>query len=167
MTTMRTHMCGELRPEHVGATASVCGWVARRREHGEHLAFVDVRDHTGIIQCVVNNSIDVRSEYVVRITGTVRMRPDGTINSELATGEVEIGDCRVEILNAADPPPFPVSDRVETDESVRMQYRYVDLRRERMQKNLRIHSRINKAVRDAMDRQGFVEIATPMLWVPT
>jgi aspartyl-tRNA synthetase len=164
---MRTHMCGELRLEDAGATASVCGWVARRREHGDQLAFIDVRDHTGIIQCVINESHDLRAEYVVRITGTVRARPEGTRNAELATGDVEIGDCTVEVLNTAEPPPFPVSERVETDENVRLTYRYVDLRRERMQRNLRIRSTVNKAIRDAMHRQGFAEIETPMLWVPT
>ncbi|HEX4906203.1 MAG TPA: aspartate--tRNA ligase [Acidimicrobiales bacterium] len=164
---MRTHQCGELRPEHAGQTASVCGWVARRREHGEHLAFVDVRDHTGLVQCVINTGIDVRSEYVVRITGTVRMRPEGTTNADLPTGEVEIGDCEVEILNEAEPPPFPVSERVETDEGVRLKYRYVDLRRDRMQRNLRVRSVVNRAMREAMYRQGFAEIETPLLWVPT
>ena len=167
MTSMRTHLCGELRPEHIGATASVCGWVARRREHGEHLAFVDIRDHTGIVQCVVDGGQDLRSEYVVRITGTVRQRPEGTANDDLATGQVEIGDCTVEILNTAEPPPFPVTDRVDADEAVRMQYRYVDLRRERMQRNLRVRSVINRAMREAMYRQGFVEVETPLLWVPT
>ena len=97
-TSMRTHHCGELRPTHVGSTVSVCGWVARRREHGEHLAFVDLRDHTGIVQCVVDGAADLRSEYVVRVTGTVRPRPEGTVNPSLATGEVEMGDCKVEIL---------------------------------------------------------------------
>jgi aspartyl-tRNA synthetase len=167
MTTMRTNMCGELRADHAGQTASVCGWVARRREHGEHLAFVDVRDRTGVIQCVVNDAIDVRSEYVVRVTGTVRLRPEGTVNADLPTGEVEIGDCEVEILNTAEPPPFPVTDRVDASEDVRMQYRYVDLRRERMQKNLRVHATVARAIRDSMDRQGFTEVFTPMLWVPT
>jgi aspartyl-tRNA synthetase len=141
--------------------------VARRREHGDQLAFVDVRDHTGIIQCVVAGAHDVRSEYVVRVTGTARVRPEGTTNTDLATGEVEIGDCTVEVLNTAEPPPFPVTDRVDASEDVRMQYRFVDLRRERMQRNLRIRSTVNKAVRAAMDRQGFAEIETPMLWVPT
>ena len=99
---MRTHMCGELREEQAGETVSVCGWVGRRREHGEHLAFIDLRDHTGVIQCVVDGAADLRSEYVVRITGTVRPRPAGTINDALATGQVEVGDCTVEILR---PPP--------------------------------------------------------------
>src|SRR4051794_9042582 len=166
-TAMRTHRCGELRAEHAGQVVSLCGWVSRRREHGDQLAFVDLRDHTGIVQCVVAGAHDLRSEYVLRITGTVRLRPEGTVNADLATGEVEVGDCEVEILNAAEPPPFPVSDRVETDEGVRLTYRYIDLRRERMQRNLRIRSSVNRAMREAMHRQGFAEIETPLLWVPT
>jgi aspartyl-tRNA synthetase len=163
-TSMRTHLCGDLRAEHIGATVSVCGWVGRRREHGEHLAFVDLRDHSGIVQCVINDDVDVRSEYVLRVTGVVRRRPDGTVNDNLPTGQVEIGDCQVEILRQATPPPFPIDARADdVDENVRLQHRYLDLRRERMQKNLRIRSRINAAVRDAMDAQGFVEVETPML----
>ncbi len=163
-TAMRTHLCGELRPAQIGETVTVCGWVARRREHGEHLAFVDVRDHLGVIQCVVDNAIDVRSEYVVRITGVVRERPEGTVNPNLPTGEVEIGDCTVEVLRAATPPPFPIDARAdEVDENLRLQYRYLDLRRERMQKNLRVRGAVNSAIRRAMEAQGFVEIETPML----
>ncbi len=163
-TSMRTHQCGELRPEHVGQTVSVCGWVARRREHGEHLAFVDLRDHTGIVQCVVDNDVDVRSEYVLRITGVVRERPEGTLNEQLPTGHVEIGECEVEVLRKADPPPFPIDARADdVDENVRLQYRYLDIRRERMQKNLRVRAAVNGAVRRSMDRQGFVEVETPML----
>jgi aspartyl-tRNA synthetase len=141
--------------------------VARRREHGEHLAFVDLRDHTGIIQCVVDGSTDVRSEYVVQITGTVRPRPEGTLNDALDTGEVEIGDCRVEILSVAEPPPFGLEDRSEVDEQIRLRYRYLDLRRPRMQRNLRLRAAVNRALRSAMDRQGFVEVETPILWAPT
>src|SRR5690606_37439090 len=85
---MRTHWCGELRPAHAGQTVSLCGWVARRREHGEHLAFIDLRDREGIVQCVVDGSVDVRNEWVVRVTGVVRIRPEGTANPDLATGEV-------------------------------------------------------------------------------
>jgi len=163
-TSMRTNLCGELRAADVGSTVSVCGWVGRRREHGEHLAFVDLRDHSGIVQCVVDNDVDVRSEYVLRITGVVRHRPEGTVNSSLPTGEIEIGDCAVEILRKADPPPFPVDARADdVDETFRLQHRYVDLRRERMQKNLRVRSAINAAVRNSMDAQGFVEVETPML----
>lgn len=163
-TTLRTHRCGDLRTEHIGQTVSLCGWVGRRREHGEHLAFVDLRDHSGITQCVVDNDVDVRSEYVVRITGVVRARPEGTVNDALPTGEVEVGECSVEVLRKADPPPFPVDARADAvDENIRLQYRYIDLRRERMQRNLRLRAAVNSAVREAMERQGFVEVETPML----
>jgi len=161
---MRTHLCGDLRAEHIGQTVSVCGWVGRRREHGEKLAFVDLRDHSGIVQCVINEDVDVRSEYVVKITGVVRERPEGTINPNLPTGEVEVGDCDVEILRVATPPPFPIDERADqVDENIRLKYRYLDLRRERMQKNLRVRSAVNAAVRNSMDDQGFVEVETPML----
>jgi aspartyl-tRNA synthetase len=166
-TALRTHLCGVLRREDVGKEVRLCGWVARRREHGEHLAFVDLRDHTGIVQCVIDHATDVRSEWVIAVSGTVRERPEGTVNAGIGTGEVEIGDCTVEVLNEAEPPPFTVDDRAESDEPVRLKYRYVDLRRPRMQKNLRLRSRVNAAIRAAMDRQGFVEIETPLLWAPT
>ncbi|HEX2564354.1 MAG TPA: OB-fold nucleic acid binding domain-containing protein, partial [Acidimicrobiales bacterium] len=102
---LRTHWAGELRPAHAGQRVSVCGWVARRREHGEHLAFVDLRDREGLVQCVVDGSVDVRNEWVVRVTGVVRIRPEGTANPALATGEVELGECQVEVLGTAEPPP--------------------------------------------------------------
>jgi aspartyl-tRNA synthetase len=165
---MRTHKCGELRVDHVGQQVAVCGWVGRRREHGEHLAFIDLRDHSGIVQCVVDGAADLRSEYVVRITGTVRHRPEGTINDALATGMVEVGDCAVEILSAAEPPPFPIDERADqVDEMIRLRYRYLDLRRERMQRNLRIRATVNSAIRAAFERQGFVEVETPMLMPST
>ncbi|MFZ4111667.1 MAG: aspartate--tRNA ligase [Ilumatobacteraceae bacterium] len=167
-TAMRTHMCGELDIASVGQTVSLCGWVARRREHGEHLAFVDIRDHSGIMQCVVDNDVDVRSEYVIRVTGVVRARPEGTINSSLTTGMVEIGDCVVEILNSAEPPPFPVDARADdVDESIRLKFRYLDIRRERMQKNLRVRAQINSAIRKEMETNGFVEVETPFLMPST
>jgi aspartyl-tRNA synthetase len=166
-TAMRTDRCGDLRPGDAGREVALCGWVARRREHGEHLAFVDLRDASGVVQCVVDGAHDLRSEYVVRVVGTVRVRPEGTANPDLATGEVEVGDCTVEVLNRAEPPPFPLSGRAEADEVVRLRYRYVDLRRERMQRNLRIRATVNRALRAAMDRQGFVEVETPLLWTPT
>ncbi len=163
-TALRTHLCGQLRASDIGSTVSVTGWVGRRREHGEHLAFVDLRDYSGIVQCVINDDIDVRSEYVLRITGVVRERPEGTINENLPTGQVEIGDCEVEILRKAVPPPFPIDERADAvDENIRLQYRYLDLRRERMQKNLRVRSTVNAAIRNSMDQQGFVEVETPML----
>lgn len=167
-TAMRTHVCGGLRSANVGETVSVCGWVARRREHGEHLAFVDLRDFSGVVQCVVDNAVDVRSEWVVRITGTVRARPEGTVNPNLPTGEVEIGDCTVEVLNVAEPPPFPVDERADgVDESIRLRHRYVDIRRERMQRNLRVRAAVNSAIRAAMEHNGFVEVETPLLMPST
>ena len=164
---LRTDYCGALRAGDSGKTVSVCGWLARRREHGEHLAFVDLRDHTGIIQCVVDGAHDLRSEQVLRVTGTVRLRPEGTVNAALATGEVELGDCEVEVLSTAEPPPFSLDARSETDEAVRLRYRYLDLRTDRMQHNLRLRSQVNSALRRAMERQGFVEVETPLLWTPT
>jgi aspartyl-tRNA synthetase len=160
-------MCGELTADQAGQRVRLCGWVARRRDHGEHLAFVDLRDHTGIVQCVVDGSVDVRSEWVLAVEGTVRARPEGTVNAELGTGEIEVVECTVEVLAKAEPPPFPVDDRTETDESVRLRYRYVDLRRPRMQRNLRLRARAIGAMRAAMVRQGFCEIETPLLWTPT
>ena len=167
-TAMRTHMCGELDESHIGTSVAVCGWVGRRREHGEKLAFVDLRDHSGVVQCVVDNDVDVRSEYVVRITGVVRARPEGTVNESLATGRVEIGECTVEVLNSAEPPPFPVDQRADdVDEGVRLKYRYIDIRRERMQKNLRVRARVNSAIRAAMEQNGFLEVETPLLMPST
>lgn len=168
VTKMRTHECGHLRVDHIGEEVSVCGWVARRREHGEHLAFIDLRDHTGIIQCVVDGAADLRNEYVVRVTGTVRHRPEGTVNDQLPTGEVELGDCTVEILAVAEPSPFPLTARgYDVDETIRLRHRYIDLRRDGMQHNLRTRAKLNTALRSAMDSQGFVEVETPMLIAST
>jgi aspartyl-tRNA synthetase len=164
---LRSDYCGTLTEADEGRQVSVCGWVARRRDHGEHLAFVDLRDHTGLIQCVVDGTTDLRSEYVVRVTGSVRRRPAGTANPNLPTGEVELGDCEVDVLSVAEPPPFPVSDRMDADETVRLRHRYIDLRRERMQRNLRLRARVNSALRRAMEGQGFVEVETPMLIAST
>jgi aspartyl-tRNA synthetase len=164
---MRTDYCGTLATPDVGRTVTLCGWVARRREHGEHLAFVDLRDHTGLVQCVVDGAHDLRNEYVLKVTGTVRYRPEGTTNPGLPTGEVELGDCEVEILSEAEPPPFPITDRIEADETVRLRHRYLDLRRDRMQRNLRTRAKVNSALRTAMERQGFVEVETPMLIAST
>jgi aspartyl-tRNA synthetase len=163
-TSLRTHRCGDLRPEHIGQTVTLCGWVATRREHGAQLAFIDVRDHSGVTQCVVDNSVDVRAEYVVRITGTVAERPAEARNERLPTGGIELQDCTVEMLNAAESPPFPISERADhVAENTRLQYRYLDIRRERMQRNLRVRAAVNSAIRRAMEDQGFVEVETPML----
>ncbi|HUC33938.1 MAG TPA: aspartate--tRNA ligase [Ilumatobacteraceae bacterium] len=163
-TSMRTHRCGDLRVEHIGQTVTLAGWVATRREHGEHLAFVDLRDFTGVTQCVVDNTVDVRPEYVIQVTGVVTARPAENVNTKLPTGGVEIQQCQVEILNVAEPPPFPINDRADTvAENTRLQYRYLDIRRERMQRNLRLRSAVNSAIRRSMEDQGFVEVETPML----
>ena len=164
---MRSHWAGELRASDVGSQVALCGWVSRRREHGEHLAFVDLRDRSGIVQCVVPGAHELRAEFVVRVTGTVRHRPEGTTNPALPTGEVEVGDCEVEVLSTAEPPPFPLDERIDTDETVRLRHRYVDLRRDRMQHNLRARAVVNSAIRRAMEEQGFVEIETPMLIAST
>ncbi len=166
-TALRSRLCGTLGPDDVGQQVRLCGWVARRREHGEHLAFVDLRDHTGIVQCVVDGAADLRSEYVVAVSGQVRRRPEGMDNPQLATGAVEVGECTVEVLSAAEPPPFAVEDRAEVDEAVRLRHRYVDLRRPRLQANLRLRATVNAALRRSFERQGFCEVETPLLWAPT
>ncbi|MGH9189190.1 MAG: aspartate--tRNA ligase [Acidimicrobiales bacterium] len=169
--SMRTDYCGALRAADAGRRVSLCGWVASRREHGEHLAFVDLRDHTGVMQCVVDGAAEgahqLRSEYVAKITGTVRARPEGTANPGLATGEVEVRDCEVEVLSAAEPPPFPITDRIEADESLRLRHRYLDLRRPAMQANLRLRSAVIAAIRRSMEEQGFLEVETPLLIAST
>ena len=164
---LRTRWCGELSGDDLGQQVSVCGWVSRRREHSSHLAFLDVRDRTGIIQCVIDTSLDLKSEYVVQVTGTVSPRPEGTENHDLATGNVELTSCVVDVLNRADTPPFSIHKYAESDETVRLRYRYLDLRRDRMLGNLVLRSKINTAARAAMVNQGFVEVETPLLWTPT
>ncbi len=164
---MRTHRCGDIRLEHAGETVTVCGWVDGRREHSQHLAFIDLRDYAGIVQVVVDGNHDLRSEYVARITGTVAARLDGTANANLPTGEIEIRDCTVEVLSTAEAPPFPMDERTDVDETIRLRHRYVDLRKKRMQKNLRTRAVVNSAIRSAMEEQGFVEVETPMLIAST
>lgn len=165
---MRTHRCGELTAKNIGEQVTLAGWVNRRREHGEHLAFLDIRDHSGLTQCVVDNTVDARSEYVITVTGTVTARIEGTVNADLPTGEIELQDCIIEVLSEAEPPPFPIDERTDkVDEMVRLKYRYLDLRRERMQRNLRLRSKVNAAIRNAMAQQDFIEVETPMLMPST
>lgn len=170
---LRSHYCGQLSQDSIGQQVQLCGWVDRRREHGEHLAFVDLRDHTGVVQCVVDERLDVRTEYVVRISGVVRPRPEGTVNENLATGTLEIGDCQVEVLNRAEPPPFSLHDTASdetsrlAEETTRLRYRYVDMRRDSMQQNLRLRARVNGSFRSSMERLGFLELETPMLIAST
>jgi aspartyl-tRNA synthetase len=166
-THLRDRLCAHVTADLVGERLAVCGWVARRREHGEHLAFLDLRDRSGVLQAVVDGSVDVRAEYVVRVVGTVARRPEGTVNDRLATGEVELTDCEVEVLSSAEAPPLPLDDRTDVDEAVRLRYRFLDLRRDGMQRNLRLRAVVNRALRAAMDDQGFCEVETPLLWAPT
>ena len=166
-TSLRTDLCGDLRVGDVGRQVTLCGWVDRRREHGEHLAFVDLRDRSGVVQLVIDGAHDLRSEYVLQVTGTVRERPADTANDGLATGAVEVDATDVTVLSTAEPPPFPLDDRIDVDEVVRLRHRYVDLRRPRMQRNLEIRARVNSAIRQAMEEQGFIEVETPMLIAST
>ena len=165
---MRTRLCGALGVDDVGSTVTVCGWVAKRREHGEHLAFVDLRDHTGIVQCVIPGTVDVRSEYVVAVEGVVRPPARGHRQPRAAHrgGRARRlhGD-RAQPGRAAPRSPWTTGSR--STRSIRLRYRYVDLRRPRMQSNLRLRALVNRALRAAMDRQGFVEVETPLLWAPT
>jgi aspartyl-tRNA synthetase len=170
---MRTHRPGELRATDVGCTVTLCGWVARRRDHGG-VVFLDLRDATGIVQVVVSpespafeTAHRVRSEWVLQVDGAVRARPDGTVNAELPTGEVEVAAVSVAVLNEAEPPPFPLDERTDVDEVLRLRYRYLDLRRTPMQHHLRARAVVNREMRRAMDEQGFVEVETPMLIAST
>src|SRR5688572_18747689 len=166
---MRTHYCGELSAKQVGGTVTLCGWAHRRRDHGG-VIFIDLRDREGLAQVVFDPDRPdafgiadrVRSEYVLSVTGTVRRRPEGTVNPNLPTGEVEVLAREVEILNPSTPPPFPI-DEENLSENTRLQYRVLDLRRDRMQKNLRLRYRVTMAIRQVLDRLGFIDIETPML----
>jgi aspartyl-tRNA synthetase len=168
---LRTHTCGSLRKEHIGATVSLAGWVNRRRDHGG-LIFIDLRDREGIVQTVFNPEIspsalktaeEMRSEYVVRLTGEVARRPPGTENSRIPTGDIEVIVKKAEILNASNTPPFYINEEVEVDENVRLKYRYLDLRRPRMRENLMLRHHVVRFIRDFLDARGFIEVETPIL----
>ena len=166
-TSMRTDRCGDLRVDDVDRRVTLCGWVDRRREHGEHLAFVDLRDRSGVVQVVIDGAHDLRSEFVLQVTGTVRRRPADTANDSLPTGAVEIDVSGVTVLSTSEPLPFPLDDRTDVDEVIRLRHRYLDLRRSRLQRNLEVRARVNSAVRGAMEEQGFIEVETPMLIAST
>ncbi len=166
-TSMRTDRCGDLGADDVDRSVTLCGWVDRRREHGEHLAFIDLRDRSGVVQLVIDGAHDLRSEYVLQVTGNVRLRPNDTANDALPTGAIEIDVAEVTILATSDPLPFPLDDRTEVDEVLRLRHRYLDLRRFRLQRNLEVRARVNSAVRTAMEEQGFIEVETPMLIAST
>jgi aspartyl-tRNA synthetase len=166
---MRTHTCGEVNAAHIGQTVTFCGWAHRRRDHGG-VIFIDLRDRTGLVQIVCDPDMgedfkhaeEVRSEFVLKITGLVRARPEGTANANLPTGEIEVLARQIDVLNASATPPFGIDDD-NLSENVRLTYRYMDLRREPMQKNLALRYRVAKTMRDYLDHNGFMEIETPML----
>jgi aspartyl-tRNA synthetase len=171
---MRSHRAGDLRGADIGTSVAICGWVASRRDHGGKV-FLDVRDVAGVVQVVVDPAGGgglevahrVRNEWVLRVLGTVAARPEGTVNDDLPTGGVEVVASEIEVLSEADPVPFPVDDRVDVDEVLRLRHRYVDLRRAPMQQNLRLRAAVNTAMRAAMQEQDFVEVETPMLIAST
>ncbi len=167
---MRSHYCGELNLSHDGQEVTLCGWVHRRRDHGG-VIFLDLRDREGLAQVVVDPDTEeafaladkVRSEYVLKITGIVRPRPEGTVNSNMATGEIEVLGKQVEILNQAQTPPFQIEGYTDVGEDVRLRNRVIDLRRPEMQEKLIIRSKATAVVRRFMEEHGFLDIETPML----
>ena len=167
----KTHNCGELRLAHIGQTVKLAGWMHKRRDHGG-LIFIDLRDRSGLVQITVDPSLGAayetadkaRAEYVLQVVGTVRARPEGLANLNLPSGEIEVIAESIEILNASKAPPLPLDDDgTKTTETLRLKYRYLDLRRQRLQKNLILRHKVIKFIRDYMDAQGFIEIETPML----
>lgn len=171
----KTHTCGELRLAHVGQTVTLAGWVHRRRDHGG-VTFIDLRDRFGLVQIVTNSEsaiqahqqmTEVRTEWVIQVTGTVRSRPAGMENPAMPTGEIEIEVSQVEVLNPSKTPPFSINKDEEVDEQARLRYRYLDLRRERMSRNLELRHKVVKFMRDYLDRQGFIEVETPILFKAT
>ncbi len=168
----RSHHCGMLRKTEVGQEVVLCGWVSRRRDHGG-LIFVDLRDRSGLVQVVYDEAAmgegtfhkaeALRSEFVIGVRGKVRARAAETVNPHMETGEVEVVCTELRILNKAQTPPFYIQDGIEVDEMLRLKYRYLDLRRPEMQKNIMLRHRVTKIMRDYFDRNGFLEIETPML----
>jgi aspartyl-tRNA synthetase len=170
-TAMRTHACDELRSHDLDTEVTLCGWVAHRRDHGG-VTFIDLRDREGVVQVVFHpeDAPDAHAaaqrlgaEDVVRLTGAVRLRPTGMVNPALGTGEVEVAASFLELLSEADTPPFPIEDRIEAGEDLRLKYRYLDLRRPEMTAMLRLRHRIDQIMREYMDERGFVEVETPIL----
>ncbi len=165
---MRTHYCGEVNERLVGSSVSVAGWVHRRRDHGG-VIFVDLRDRSGLLQIVFDPDAPevfaeaerVRGEWVIRVQGTVRPRPEGTVNPNLASGKVELLATAIEVLNRSEPLPFQLDEEVR--EETRLKYRYIDLRRDVMQHRLRLRHAVTRAMRQYLDHHGFVDIETPML----
>ena len=167
---MRSHYCGELNESHVDQDVLLYGWVHRRRDHGG-VIFLDVRDREGIAQVVYDpDTVEsfaiaegVRNEFVIKVQGRVRLRPEGTINLEMPTGKIEVLGKQLEVLNAADTPPIQLDEHVEVNEDLRLTYRYLDLRRPEMAERLRFRSKVANTVRNFMDSNGFLDIETPLL----
>lgn len=167
---MRSHYCGAVSAANIDETITLCGWVDRRRDHGG-VIFLDLRDRDGIVQVVFDPDTEehferadkVRSEYVLKVTGRVRARTEATINPTMATGEIEVLGKELEILNTAATPPFQLDEHTNVGEEVRLQYRYMDLRRHEMQERLVVRSKITTAVRNFLDKEGFLDIETPIL----
>ena len=167
---MRTHMCGEVNKKFLGEKVALCGWVHRRRDHGG-VIFIDLRDREGLVQVVFNPSAaetfaiaeSVRSEYVLRVEGTVRDRLEGTVNSNMKTGEIEVLVNHIEVLNESETPPFPVESEIEVNEEMRLRYRYIDLRRTEMQQKMRVRREVTRNLRNHLDEKEFFEIETPIL----
>ena len=166
---MRTHNCGEVTEKHIDSTVELCGWVNRRRDHGG-VIFIDLRDRTGIVQVVFDPDEEkafelaehVRNEYVLRVKGRVRHRPEGTVNLNIPTGKIEVYTTELELLNSSEPLPFQLDDD-DTTESVRLRHRFLDLRREPMQKNLRLRHAIIRSLRNYLENRDFTEVETPIL----
>ncbi|WP_372727062.1 aspartate--tRNA ligase [Nocardioides sp.] len=162
---IRTHDAGALRAEHVGQTVTLAGWVARRRDHGG-VAFLDLREASGVVQVVVRDEAvahSLRSEYCLKVTGQVSARPEGNANPNLPSGEIEVIADEVVVLSASAPLPFPIDDHIDVGEEARLKHRYLDLRRSGPNAALRLRSKVNKAARDVLDAHDFVEIETPTL----
>jgi aspartyl-tRNA synthetase len=162
---IRTHEAGTLRREHAGLTVTLAGWVARRRDHGG-VAFIDLRDASGVVQVVVREdelAHDLRSEWCVAVTGDVRARPADKVNPNMATGEVEVAASRLDVLSESAPLPFQIDEHVEVGEEARLKYRYLDLRRPAPAAAIRMRSEVNRAARDVLSTNDFVEIETPTL----
>ena len=161
---IRTHDAGTLTAANLGETVVLAGWVARRRDHGG-VAFIDLREASGVVQVVVREDVahQLRSEYCIKVTGKVERRPEGNENDAIVTGEIEVIADDVEILNSAEPLPFPIDDHVDVGEEVRLKHRYLDLRRSGPAAAIRLRSKVNAAARSVLAGHDFVEIETPTL----
>ncbi len=167
---MRTHKCGELNKKQLGETVALCGWVHKRRDHGG-VIFIDLRDRAGLVQVVVNPDLaetfaiaeGVRSEYVLRVEGVVRDRLEGTVNPNMATGEIEILVSHIEVLNESETPPFPIESDIEVNEEMRLRYRYIDLRKKDMLAKMTVRRDVARNLRNFLDDQDFFEMETPIL----